>query len=562
MKSPLRVGLLLDSLILPIWAAESIRDILKDPCAKLELIICNGLAEPEPVSSNGFSRKLLRLISGRYPLKRLGYIIYQKWDSTRVILTPDPFQRIDMSEELRDIARLDLIPITHGLFYRFHEHDLQLIRRSELDVLLRFGFKILKGPILESAKYGIWSYHHGDNRYFRGGFPYFWELYYNSPVNGAILQILNEQLDSGKVLYRSYSGTRSEISVRQNSFDPYWQVSSFVIRRLRQLHQFGWNWMQKEIPSLHEDPELQGRLYKTPTNCEICYFMVTRILRHLYKRIMVTNKIECWYVAYRQAGVTSNYKVLPCSKGHYYADPFPVRYGGKDYIFFMDYRFDLQHGVISYVEVLPDLSTTKPRVALDSLYHLSYPFIFEDKGEIYMIPESSSQKTIELYHATHFPDRWELIKIMYKDIQAYDVTLLVRDGVYWFFASIVERGNADSDELFLFYSTTLEGAWVAHPKNPIISDVRRARPAGRIFERKGRMIRPSQDCSKSYGWAIQMNEIEVLSTTDYREHKIERIEPNWAPNLTGTHTYNYNERLEVIDGRVLISASQAGLSNS
>ena len=37
------------------------------------------------------------------------------------------------------------------------------------------------------------------------------------------------------------------------------------------------------------------------------------------------------------------------------------------------------------------------------------------------------------------------------------------------------------------------------------SDVRLARGAGSVFEKAGRLIRPSQDCSVSYGFALILN---------------------------------------------------------
>ena len=62
------------------------------------------------------------------------------------------------------------------------------------------------------------------------------------------------------------------------------------------------------------------------------------------------------------------------------------------------------------------------------------------------------------------------------------------------------------------------------------------------------LIRPSQDCSTGYGRAVVLNRIDLLTPTEYRETAIARIEPNWAPGLIGTHTYNATESIEVVDG--------------
>jgi hypothetical protein len=265
--------------------------------------------------------------------------------------------------------------------------------------------------------------------------------------------------------------------------------------------------------------------------------------------------MEYWFVSYRDRALGGRYLNLIAPPDHYYADPFPIRRSGRDYIFFEDFHYKEDRGVISFVEVLPDLSTTPARVVLAEPHHLSYPFLFEHEGGLYMIPESGARQTVELYKAVDFPLRWEPVQLLQDGLKAYDVTLLVKDGVYWFFAALVERGEATSDELFLFHSESLTGEWVPHPQNPIVSDVRRARPAGRFFERDGKLIRPSQDGSLSYGGAYYLNEVLVLTKTQYRERPIEHFTPSRCRRVVGTHTYNQSERIETIDVRALLPKS-------
>ena len=100
-----------------------------------------------------------------------------------------------------------------------------------------------KGEIFNSAKYGIWSYHHDDNIEYRGGPGLFWEVYENNPRSGTILQILNEKLDDGKVIYRSISNTKN-LSYHQNRNKNYWKTSTIILRRLKHLHLFGWDFIK------------------------------------------------------------------------------------------------------------------------------------------------------------------------------------------------------------------------------------------------------------------------------------------------------------------------------
>jgi hypothetical protein len=103
-------------------------------------------------------------------------------------------------------------------------------------------------------------------------------------------------------------------------------------------------------------------------------------------------------------------------------------------------------------------------------------------------------------------------------------------------------------ELFLFYKDDLfSGEWMAHPQNPIISDVKSSRPAGSLFVKDGKLFRPSQDCSKAYGYGFDLNEIVVLSETEYQERKEMSVRPNWDKKILATHTFAKLGSLIVID---------------
>jgi hypothetical protein len=82
--------------------------------------------------------------------------------------------------------------------------------------------------------------------------------------------------------------------------------------------------------------------------------------------------------------------------------------------------------------------------------------------------------------------------------------------------------------------------------NPVVSDVRFARPAGRLFRRDGGLVRPSQDRSPGYGCAVNFNRIVKMTIHEYEEEPLERID---APNadILGTHTYNQIEDMIVVD---------------
>src|SRR5207249_6501135 len=125
-----------------------------------------------------------------------------------------------------------------------------------------------------------------------------------------------------------------------------------------------------------------------------------------------------------------------------------------------------------------------------------------------------------------------------ENVQAADTTLVEAAGQWWMFTAMAPRGTWNVDELFLFHADNPFGPWSPHPKNPIKSDVRSARPAGRVFARGGKYYRPAQDCSYGYGHAVRIQEIKVLSEANYVEEEAQVILPNWSPDIVGIHTLN------------------------
>jgi hypothetical protein len=189
----------------------------------------------------------------------------------------------------------------------------------------------------------------------------------------------------------------------------------------------------------------------------------------------------------------------------------------------------------------------KPQVVLERPYHLSYPFIFEYRGEFYMIPETAENRAVEVYRCLRFPNQWEFHKTLIPDVQAANTTLIEYSMRWWMFASIASKGGSTQDELHLFYTDDpLSDAWTPHPMNPIVSDVRSAQPAGRIFRGDSGLMRPSRDSSLRHGYAVNLNSITKLTIHDYEEELLERIEPP-NENILAVHTYNRTDNLIVVD---------------
>jgi hypothetical protein len=543
----LRIGIMVNSMFCARWVAKIIGDIQKSTFARVVLVLQNAAPSVAPKKP---LRQRLRMYWTHSMFER-----YRRWDRQRYLTEMDAFEDTDLTPLIRESVILRVQPIQKGFVDRFAAEDIDRIREANLDVLFRFGFRIIRGEILSCAKYGIWSFHHGDNREYRGAPPGFWEMYEGNPVIGSILQVLTESLDGGRVIYRSLSAT--DFGSLYLTLNPmYWKTAEFAVRRLRDLHRYGWEHI-RSLEEFNEPDNYEKGIYRTPGAPIMVRFLSKLAWRKAFRRLrsLLFAERTQWFIAYRarSGDLTAisdrkNFRVVPWPRGRFYADPFLIKQNGRTYMFFEDFHFNKKRAVISYMEVGSDGRLSTPRTALERNYHLSYPFLIKIQNDLYMIPETRERKSIELYRATEFPEKWVLVRTIAENVLAVDSTVFKHKDKFWLFTNIAVPGASTFDELHLFYSDSLEGEWSAHPNNPIVSNVMRARPAGGLFHENGRLIRPSQDCSVRYGYAIMLNEVEILSENEYKEKPFSRIEPDWHRGSICTHTYNRSDEFEVLDG--------------
>ena len=134
-----------------------------------------------------------------------------------------------------------------------------------------------------------------------------------------------------------------------------------------------------------------------------------------------------------------------------------------------------------------------------------------------------------------------------------DVTLLHHQEKWWLFGTVQNHpSTSTNDQLFLYYSDTFPSSdWTPHPQNPVATIISNCRPAGNIFKANSKLYRPAQNnSSKQYGYAIKINEIEVLNETEYWEREVFEIIPGKKNKLCAIHTMNFVDNLIVIDGIV------------
>lgn len=542
-RVPLRVGLLVDSFTQPQWVYDIVADIQRSAFARVALVVENGDVD-RPAQ-----RLVNRLVRNRH---RIAYALYTRLDDRLFRRTPDAFSEVSIADLVAGVPVLRVTPIKKRFSDYFPPDDVERVRDYDLDVVLRLGFRILRGDALEIARYGVWSYHHGDNLVNRGGPAGFWEVMEGHGVTGSVLQVLGPELDNGKVIYRSHAPTDSR-SVRRNMENFYRKSATFVVRKLKDLAEEG----PRALAGEDETPEYTpytNRLYREPGNLEMAALGLRLGARYVGDKVQEALFHDQWALACRvHPGVSGpdptfhRYKYLLPPRDRFWADPFPVGRGNGFLVFVEELPYERTKGHISVLELDERGALRESYPVLERDHHLSYPFVFEWQGRHYMIPETGANRRVELLRAHAFPGDWRVEDVFLEGAYAVDATLAEVDGTWWMFVNVGVEGTLNHDELHIYSAPSPLGPWQPHRRNPVKSDARGARPAGRLFEWNGRLYRPSQDCAGKYGSAIVINRVDRLERNDYRETAVSRIEPRWDRRLRGTHTLNTAPGISVVD---------------
>ena len=244
---------------------------------------------------------------------------------------------------------------------------------------------------------------------------------------------------------------------------------------------------------------------------------------------------------------TTGWQDIPDDGYHFYADPFPFEHEGRLVLFVEDWDHRQQKAVISAVEWGQDGPEGTPRPVLSHDVHLSYPFVIAHAGEVWMIPESSNARTLELYRAVSFPWRWERHSVLLEGMEISDATPFLLDGRWWMTAT-VGYGGSLSDSLCLWSAPELWGPWTPHAHNPVLVDIASSRPAGRVEIREGRVLRSFQDGRGGYGAAMGTAEITRIDDEGFEQRIISEIRPGEGWTGTRVHTLNAAGGIETIDG--------------
>ncbi len=537
-RSPLRIGVAVDSNAPPAWIASVIDEFQRASFLRVSVFLARVASERQGDTELEPSSALFRR--------------YLEWDKPPQSAGLDPFRPTQLNGDLCEP------PLASSAV-----RGISRISERPYDAVMWFSAEQPDDAIYKNSRFGVYRYRHGESSSLSSRAAYFRNLYNRNPVSKSVLERSNSANSSPTLISESNTSTIIGWSLSRDSA-PFWKASALILKSFRHLYESRLSESESEEPppagtSASGKSALESSRI-APGNGQMLRFLFRNAVRTLERRLIYSSLEPSWFIAYRtvqgplQADSILNpgpvYRPVKAPPGHFFADPFIVPWKGEVYVLVEDYVDSSRKGVISALKLSDNGELEWLGQALERPYHLSYPFTFEHEGTLYMIPETFFAGRIELYRSKGSPLEWEFVQVLKDNLAGADTTVWIDNGIFYFFTSTGQPGIPVNETLHLFYSDSLTGEWQPHPQNPICSDVRRSRSAGRLFKRAGKLIRPSQDCSVRYGYACQLNEVDVLSPDCYHERPIERIEPDWVPGLIGTHTFNSGSGIEVIDGQI------------
>lgn len=530
-ETRLRFGIMCTSTTLAAWQVRCLDAVAERGDAEPALLILD-----DRPADQGRAVRRLRSLTRRPTVA--WWLFERRWVGPRSAATRD----VDCTRRFAALPRVLCRPETRGRYSEhFREEELRAIAEHDLDFIVRFGFGIVRGEILQAARHGIWSYHHGDERRFRGGPAGFWELLRAEPTTGAILQRLTDRLDGGIVLHRGRFTTlrHSYLASRDTMFTG---AADWIARVARELQLTG------QLPAT-EPTTTSAPVLKAPGNLTMLRFLVVQAMAWVQWRLAGIVTAEHWNIGVVDAapGTLVDATAPPARwlprppPGSFVADPFGVSTSRGLLVLAEAYDYRDRLGRIVSV----DLSTGEQAPAALPLHgHASYPYLLRSGDDVYCVPENASAGAVRLYRQDQ--SGWVQAAVLLT-VPLVDATVFLHSGRWWLLGT-----RADDDvnaKLHAWWSDELTGPWQPHALNPLKTDVRSARPAGVPFEHHGSLIRPAQDCSRSYGGSVTLLEVTRLTPTEFAEHPVGRVEPDpHGPYPDGLHTVAAVGDLTLIDG--------------
>lgn len=226
-------------------------------------------------------------------------------------------------------------------------------------------------------------------------------------------------------------------------------------------------------------------------------------------------------------------------KDRWFADPFILSVDNQ-YIRVLveEFYYPIGRGRIAQLKIRKkDYYLVENKTLIEESTHLSFPFIIRTDNTVFIMPENGASGQLKWYR--YNTDTEDCIYEKTITHGNYADAVLLQD-THTIAATTLPNPNGNE---LNFYSLQHGDAIQSHK---VTFEKAIARNAGDWFTIKGKTYRPAQDCSKRYGEAMVIQEVENLEHLKFKD--IRRIEPTSKRYNLGIHTLNSYGDLIVVDG--------------
>lgn len=229
-------------------------------------------------------------------------------------------------------------------------------------------------------------------------------------------------------------------------------------------------------------------------------------------------------------------------KDRWFADPFVLDVD-EDYVYVLaeEFYMPIKRAYISKLTIdrkTKELVETKPVLKLST--HLSYPAIIRKGGDVFIYPESGKSGRLMLYSYDMLNDNVTAQEeLLHEDVGDATITTLFGEELLF-----CTKPPLYNDKVLHIYRKQSDGRF--SNSEQVKFDDKIARMAGDFFSVDGKIYRPAQDCNKSYGNGLVIQEMNHYNEIwNFRE--IHRYYSSNKKYPLGIHTFNHYKDVIVVD---------------
>lgn len=250
---------------------------------------------------------------------------------------------------------------------------------------------------------------------------------------------------------------------------------------------------------------------------------------------------------------------IPYNDNYWYADPILVSWQGKEYLFMEIFDMCTQLGSIACAEFDEKGNLAEPKTIIQEAYHMSFPMVFHWGEELYMIPETCGNRSLNLYRCLGDITRWELVKSFPVGVELVDTVMAgcQQDRVELLCSELHHKDKFKNRWQRFWLVKEADDYRLEADAELNCGDVydNGHRMAGSLITVQGKAVLPTQESTEiDYGAYLYLNDFSGRDINNMPVLKKVTVENIKLPDVEqkeqiGVHSYALSENLEVIDMR-------------